>query len=435
MKIKEIKLDSFRGIRKADINLEGKSAVFFGINGTGKTTILRAIDLIYANIIGGLLQTRKKLAELEIDDINNDDNSGRIWINFLIDGSEIGYHRQIDRVPRKTHDKKHLEDIINVFKGKYLDEFIDSSNGSVDFIKKSAPMPVFVNYGVNRAVMDTTVVKTGKTYGKLDAFENAIESRIDFKSFFEWFRQQEDLENELIARTKGVWGENYKLPTLNAVRQAMLSMFPDFSTVRFDRQLDTLVFEKNRKVLKINQLSDGEKCVIALFGDIARRMAIANDDILVNLLALQGVVLIDEVDLHLHPAWQRKIVKMLQDTFPNVQFIITTHSPQVLGGVDDRFNIFSIESLNENISVNKVESLYGWDTNIILEEAMGTSKTVSEIVEHTEKMYQAYEEDDLDTAIKEADLIDILTNGHNDSVSGMRVLVSRKRRKMTNAKD
>ena len=85
--------------------------------------------------------------------------------------------------------------------------------------------------------------------------------------------------------------------------------------------------------LDVLQLSDGEKCTLALFGDIARRLAIANPS-LDDPLQGDGVVLIDELELHMHTSWQRKVISMLKKTFPNIQFIITTHSPQILGEVD-----------------------------------------------------------------------------------------------------
>ena len=91
-----------------------------------------------------------------------------------------------------------------------------------------------------------------------------------------------------------------------------------------------MLINKNGLDLPVNTLSDGEKCLFSLVGDLARRLALANPN-LTDPLQGSGIVLIDEIDLHLHPAWQRKIVGQLKDTFPNCQFIITSHSPQVLG--------------------------------------------------------------------------------------------------------
>lgn len=88
-------------------------------------------------------------------------------------------------------------------------------------------------------------------------------------------------------------------------------------------------------------MSDGEKCTIALFGDLARRMALANPN-KDNPLDGEGIVLIDEIELHLHPLWQRRILNVLKKVFPNIQFIVSTHSPQVLGEADDTYNVLRL---------------------------------------------------------------------------------------------
>ena len=106
-----------------------------------------------------------------------------------------------------------------------------------------------------------------------------------------------------------------------------------------------MTVSKNGMEQNVNQLSDGEKCTLALFGDLARRISIANPH-MQNPLEGKGIVLIDEIELHMHPSWQRKVLTTLKSVFPNIQFIITTHSPQILGGVDDEYNIYKFYSEN-----------------------------------------------------------------------------------------
>ena len=129
---------------------------------------------------------------------------------------------------------------------------------------------------------------------------------------------------------------------------------------------------KNGTEYSVDQLSDGEKCTLALLGDLARRMALANQD-LPDPLAGQGVVLIDEIELHMHPSWQRIILPTLCKTFPNVQFIVTTHSPQILGEVNDTFNLIMLSTEEENqVAVETMERMDGFDSNCILKEYMKT---------------------------------------------------------------
>lgn len=108
-----------------------------------------------------------------------------------------------------------------------------------------------------------------------------------------------------------------------------------------------------------------------LFGDLARRMALANPS-MPNPLEGEGVVLIDEIDLHMHLSWQRKVMGVLKKTFPNIQFIVTTHSPQVLGELNEDYNIFVLYHRDKSTVGRKYDSFIGWDSNVLLEEVMGT---------------------------------------------------------------
>lgn len=369
MNISHVELTNFRGIEYLNLELDKKSTVFFGINGVGKSSVLSAIDLLYANIIGGVTGSKKRLAQLYESDIMFGKARATIKAGFVFDGKEeISYHRTIDTIKKRRHDSINLKNLTRYFKEKYLIEPYEDEDGNLILVQDGINMPVFVNYGVNRLVVETPVETTKKKFTKLDAFDKAIESRIDFRSLFEWFRYREDIENQEKVRND----LKYEDRDLKAVKRAMITMLDGFENIHIEREPLSLMVEKDGKVLKLDQLSDGEKCTIALFGDLARRMALANPS-LVNPLDGEGVVLIDELELHMHTSWQRKILPALKGTFPNVQFIITTHSPQVLGEVGEEFNIFLLSKREDNISCENISSLYGWDSNVILEEKMGTS--------------------------------------------------------------
>ncbi len=92
-----------------------------------------------------------------------------------------------------------------------------------------------------------------------------------------------------------------------------------------------MLIDKHGETLNVSQLSQGEKSLMTLVGDIARRLAMMNPS-LASPLEGDGIVLIDEVDLHLHPKWQRSLLERLTTTFPGCQFVVTTHSPLVVSG-------------------------------------------------------------------------------------------------------
>jgi predicted ATP-binding protein involved in virulence len=156
----------------------------------------------------------------------------------------------------------------------------------------------------------------------------------------------------------------YEDHALKAVRKSISALLPNVSQMTVDRKKLVLFINKGDSVLDFSTLSDGEKGIITLFGDIARRLAIANET-LENPLEGNGIILIDEIELHLHPSWQRKVCKALKETFPNCQFIITTHSPQVLGELKTE----EIWLLND-FNVYRPDSSYGLTSNEILDEIM-----------------------------------------------------------------
>lgn len=426
MKISKIHLYNFRGISDLELNLNERSTILFGINGVGKSTVLRGIDLLYANIIARLLKSNKLLAELTTDDIQFGKARAKVLSDFSFPtGKNIEYSRFIEFEGEKKHNRKALNEIVEYFREQYITENYADEAGNLIVVEDTKNMPVFVNYGVNRLVIDVPVkVPKQVSFQKLSAFDKAIESRIDFSSLFEWFRWKEDLENQEKVIRQNM---EYEDRDLRAVRNAMSAMFDDFRNVRIERQTHTMYLEKDGVLLNLNQLSDGEKCTIALFGDLARRLAIANP-VLANPLEGEGVVLIDEVELHMHTQWQRKILRVLRETFPNIQFIITTHSPQVLGEVDNDFKIFTMKKQRGEVTAQECEALYGWDSNAILEEMLDTESVTLSVKKKTNNMYNALNAEDYDLAEKCADEIDRLTHGRNDSVAKVRILIARGRK-------
>ncbi len=431
MKIKTIEVTNFRGIQHLELPFDGKSTIFFGINGVGKSSILRSIDLMYANIIPMLLSSKAKLAQLELDDISYGKTRADIRATFQFqNGSLQAYERSISRAESRKNNTRELRNLVDLFENLYIEKGSDDGNGNWIEKEDLKNMPVFVNYGVNRSVFDVPLrAAKNEQFTKLSAFDKAIESKIDFRTLFLWFRNQEDIENQEKVRKSAAYEDR----SLSAVKKAMLAMLDGFWDIYIDRKPLTMKVKKDGQSLKINQLSDGEKCTIALFGDLARRMALANPQ-LENPLDGQGVVLIDELDLHMHTSWQRKVVRILTQTFPNIQFIITTHSPQILGELDSKFNLFYLAREGGTINLQKYTSFVGWDANVILEEAMKTSSVNIGIKQLVEQMYGYIDKKQYSEAEIIADRLDNISNGYVDGVAKARVLIARGKRHEKNCK-
>lgn len=424
MKIKELEVQNFRGIEYLKLDLKTKNTVLFGINGVGKSSVLRSVDLLYANIIGKLLNRSRKLAELCEEDIFYGMSKASVKAVFRFSsGEEFEYFRSISKLNGKRQSVS-LSKLTSYFEQQYITKKYEDSEGNLIIPKDEKNMPVFVNYGVNRLVVDIPLETTKQTeYTKLSAFDKAIESRIDFNALFEWFRMREDLENQEKVRLN----IQHEDRDLKAVRTAMLAMLDGFEHIHVERQPLRMLIEKEGITLSLNQLSDGEKCTLALFGDLARRLSIANP-VLEDPLKGSGVVLIDELELHMHTQWQRKVLGALQKTFPNVQFIITTHSPQILGEMNQDYQIISLKKEEGRVRTCAYHSLYGWDSNAILEETMDTDSLTGEVKRLTRQMFGALENKEYESAERLADQIDEITQGRNTSTAKVRVLIHRGRK-------
>lgn len=147
-------------------------------------------------------------------------------------------------------------------------------------------------------------------------------------------------------------------------------IYPDLNHIELvnaDDGEDKVALNLEREIIFLHQFSDGQRVLFGLVGDIARRLLLLNDNLDLPFNG-QGIVLIDEIELHLHPSWQQKIILILRESFPNIQFIMTTHSPHVLSTVDKT----EIRILKNNLVEQPNLQTKGVASSDILEQIMGT---------------------------------------------------------------
>lgn len=417
MRLKSLELKNFRAFNHEKIDFQGKSTVIFGVNGTGKSTILRSINLIYANIINQIVN-RKELKQnyaIQLADIQFGKGNTHIAAVIEINGQEIEYGRSLQRsTGKKTHTLDTLKAISDIYHEQYIS---DEEQGDI---------PIFANYGTNRLVLDIPLrIRTHHVFDIYSAFEKAIENRIDFRTFFEWYRNQEDYENEMKIESGRL---DYRDVQLEAVRTAISSMLEDCTNLRVARhpRLEMKI-DKDDISLDVSQMSDGEKCTMALLGDLARRLALANPKKMNPLLG-EGVVLIDEVELHMHPSWQRKVLPKLKETFPNIQFIITTHSPLVLSEADEDYNLFYIDRQQGNVQIEQVKQMDGYDMNTLLEDFMGTKSVNPKTEAFVHSINVDIATGDYEKATKKIDELAAKTSDGNPEVVMARMEIKRRKK-------
>ena len=398
MNIKNMLLTNFRGAESLSLDFHDQLNVFVGVNGSGKSSVLDAAAIMLSWFVNRVKHSGSSGRPITESDIMNGKSVASLNIACGDKSQDVRW--KIVK-SRKGHSKLKRRSDFNELNEhtKHIQDRITEESENTD-------LPIMVYYPVNRAVLDIPLrIRSKHNFNLLAAYEDSLTGGVNFRTFFEWFREREDLENEMRRHPEilDIFNDPNKLSfpdrQLESVRKALSIFMPEFTDLAVRRNPLRMEVKKNGQTLIVNQLSDGEKCLMAMVGDLARRMAIANPN-RDNPLHGKGVVLIDEIDLHLHPKWQRLIVPRLREVFPNCQFVISTHSPHVLTHVKPE-NIFLLSLDKEGISAQKPAESYGKNVDRILEDIMGLETTRPEqVTSDINQLYKDINENRVDLARK-----------------------------------
>ena len=370
MKITKLSLSNYRGVQSLSLDFHERLNVFFGVNGAGKSTVLDAAAIMLSWVVSRIQRSGTSGRPILESDITNGKPSCSIEICCSYKSHNIEW-----KLSKSRKGRGQPEDPTNL---KNLSEFTKKMRAQIAATGEDRiTLPLFVYYPVNRSVLDIPLRIKGKhTFDIFAAYDRALTGGASFRTFFEWFREREDLENENRRHQQSLFENGRPAlpdPQLEAVRNALKNVLPTFGNLTVRRQPLRMEVQKDGETLKVDQLSDGEKCLIAMIGDLARRMAIANP-MRENPLEGEGVVLIDEIDLHLHPTWQRMIIPKILEVFPNCQFVISTHSPHVLTHMKSG-SLYLLEHMDAGIRAEKIAGSYGKTVDRVLEDFMGLETT------------------------------------------------------------
>lgn len=433
MEIKSFRLQNVGRFKYLDMTLAptekhpSNVTVLVGNNGAGKTTLLKSLATSLSWLVARIRSEKGNGSPLGDEDILNGASAAAISITVSDDAGE--FISQPDtalfewilarpRQGRKTDTHSSFTDVsrlADLYRIRLTED-------------ETASLPLIAYYPVERSVLEIPLkIRTKHSFDQLDGYDNALSRGVDFRRFFEWFREREDAENEsgvsstVLTEISNKYGEDshiwnaltdLKASTrdrqLTAVRTAISTFMPGFTHLRVQRKPRLhMAIDKHGVKLNVSQLSQGEKSMMALVGDIARRLAMMNQS-LANPLQGDGIVLIDEVDLHLHPKWQRNLVRQLSETFPNCQFVLTTHSPLVISDAKDVLcYVLSEGELQER------NGLYGLDANQVLLSVMDTDVRNTQIQQRLDRLFEFLQDGRLAEAKNEYhSLADELPKGH-----------------------
>lgn len=377
MKIQNIRLQNYRCFEDITVNFNSKTSVIVGNNGVGKTTILDAAAIGIGSLLLGIEGSSSpninkndvRFVAKEIGSTVDKQPQYPVIISCLgkINGEEIDWTRQLN-----TENGRTTYGGANNIK-QIAFEWQDRIRKGDDLIE----LPLVAYYGTGRLWKQMPNNSAKQIHNRLSGYTDCLLAESNEKIMLKWFEKMTyiHLQN----------GE--AVPELEAVKQAIVECYIESGAkasnvkVLFNvksQQLEISYTDENDnlQVHPFHELSDGYKNTLSLVADIAYRMAILNPQLLDEVIKkTEGIVLIDEVDLHLHPIWQKTILRTLQNIFPLVQFIVTTHSPSVISSAKSE----NLLILDGNSCKSFDYEVFGKDVNSILSEVMETSERPDEI--------------------------------------------------------
>lgn len=389
--LQTIRIENFRGIRDLSLTLHPKVTVLFGANAAGKTSVLDAIAIglgaVAARTPKSVGRDFAKTGDLRVPWKDRSDGGEKRGVecsytrialqtaaNLRWDVTKLRSAQDRKAAPPPVGTKA-LHDALDPL----VLQALDAKPGSV-----TSPIPLVAAYGTERAVVELPLRERDfqKEFHRLGGLDQSLRATTRFKTVFEWFRVMEDEERREREKRRDF---AYLLPDLEWVRRAveraeLHCQNPRVETKPLHMLVDFDHGAGEREALDIGQLSDGYRTHFSLVVDVARRMVQLNPSADLSDpergTNTEAVVLIDEVDLHLDPPWQSRVIRGLSAAFPNAQLVVTTHSEQVLGSVEAE-SVRKLTWGDGEILVEPVPFAQGATGERILIELMGAQERVA----------------------------------------------------------
>lgn len=392
MRLDAITLKNFRCFEDITINFDQKLTVMVAVNGAGKTTVLDAVRIALWPYLNSFDLAHNGVNDsansITIDDVTkavvSEDGEARLLPSKItVHGEALGVTAWCRVREKESPNSKTLDDM-GAKELRKLALQVQSQLRTPDSLTDD--LPVFGYYGtgrlwsnkkekkktVTRTEIDNTLIRT---YGYMDCLDPAS----SYRAFEKWFIKTlsgHAAEIGKIVKRDGRLNLYYETKFSNrieVIQKALNTVLAstDYQTVDLNFDAERLEMYNHRTdiTLRVDQLSDGIRNMVGMVADIAYRCYQLNPHLGARAaLDAKGIVMIDEVDMHLHPSWQQLVIGQLQEAFPKIQFIVTTHSPQVLSTVPSE----CIRILDNGQVYAAPQGTKGAESSRLLERVFGT---------------------------------------------------------------
>lgn len=409
MIVDKIVLKNFRKYESLELDLKNRLSVIVGKNRSGKTSILDAISFSLNSFVSAVLQKKTKIPCFSGKNVR------------VIQNVSADFYQAFPCVPLELYTEGM---ICNEKYGKDDNLLVISNDGAeqkvsllgtdiLEQIKANVlndNLPLIAYYDISRNNREAMLRKEENMMpSRLNGYEDCLYAPLNSGSMTEWIKK---------ATYVGLQRQ-IKVPTLEAVLEAMsrtveILMSAKRTEAFYDVKNDDLCiveYGSNEPITFMSVESAGFKTIVYIVLDIAYRMATLNPQLGDKIIEeTEGIVMIDEVDLHLHPEWQQKILGVLTTVFPKVQFIVTTHAPAVINSVKSE-NLIILE---DDIVREPNGEVYGKDVNTIISGVMQADERPEAIKQLFEEFYRSVDSKDI---LKASELLDKIEKeiGNDDS--------------------
>ena len=361
-----LQLANVRAVEAAEFRFQPGFNLIVGVNGVGKTSVLDALRVSLSAFVKQANNLRTPVEAFSLDDIRVGTDALSVECKVQIGSTE---HRFLIHKPREVSAPQEKK------AGMPREQVLDTPEKSSFLGAAPRPVtggepggrPLAVLFSTNRAVPSGRAPgKRMAAGGTAAAFADAFAKRaLRLGELASWMRVQESLRSEHALAGRA----------LVAFEHAVSRFLPEYAHLRVDsNERRRLLINRGGSTVAVRQMSDGERGTLALVLDLTRRLVQANPEMKHPVAEAEAIVLIDEIDLHLHPKWQRQIVHKLTAAFPRCQFIATTHSPQVIGEVEHH----RIQIIADG-KVYSPSHSFGVDSSRVLEEIMDANPRTTEV--------------------------------------------------------
>lgn len=394
MHFKRIEIQNFKSIEKMSLNFSSGVNLLIGDNGVGKTTVLEALALSVQTYFSRMNDiTKKGITQKDVrftSSLVGDASQHRMYytpttIKSTVELGGVEYSSEISR-----------EDETNATRTKYAGKELAAAGREL-LNSQTEILPVICYFSTSRVVdtqkASTSSVGKNKLNDRRCGYMDCLNATLDRKALTDWAFKMAMAE----------YKKEMPIAEYEAFKKAVgtfmqkMNDLDEIPLVEYTRDFEDITYTENGKTMLVNYLSAGYQSLLWMLMEISFRIALLNPE-MSDYSQAEGIVLIDEIDMHLHPRWQWKILDALHSSFPKVQFIAATHSPIIISSFRDA----KLLSIGQN-GVEELSGAYAYSIDDVVEYKQGSSGIPKELWQRKKEFEDAFYQRDKQNSQKALD--------------------------------